>query len=226
MKIRLPEQYQKLPAWQIRMAILHATSYVEDVLGLKDDDKSYASKLQAEAIRFLAEGIEESLTPHMAEYKDNPTTPIARDAFLEQPFFNFEGSFFKQNLPDKEQREKYYKLLRTAVNTLQLVYTGAAFKKKKNDYSFSESDNRTPKTSIEPALIDRYERLFVVTAIMTLIEPLFRLNPEGLDKFLKLKLSGRQKEMNNHKFRSEFIRKVRDAIKKGGISEESLKEIL
>lgn len=221
MQIRLPEEYSRLPAWQIRMAILHATSYVEDVLSLTEADPSYSGKLQKEAVKFLKEGITESLTPHMSN-PSNPTSPIAKAAFDLQPFFNFDGAFLSRNIPDTTERERWYKMLKTAVNTLQLVYTGAAFKKRKSEYEFKKGARGE---QLAPEQVNRYERLFVTTAILSLIEPLFRLNPEGLDKFLRSRLEGHT-DLGSREYRAQFVKQVRDAIKEDGISEESLKKIL
>lgn len=218
----LPAKYERLPQWQIRMAVLHAQSYVEDVLGITDESSPvYATKFHKEVLHFLEEGISESLTPHM----DNPTTTIADVAFNEQPFFNIDGPFFAEHLKDKSQREKYYRLLRGNVNTLAFIYLDAANKIGKKDYAYPAGAKKGT-TEFSAANIRRWKRLFVVSSIMALLEPLFRMNPAALDKFLEEKLQSKLALLQKPEERANFVNAIREQIVKEGFNAASIKKIL
>lgn len=220
MQIILEKEFEKLPAWQINMAVLHAQSYVEDHLGLDENDKNYYKQLQKHANHYLKEGIEESLTPHMMK---NPTTPIVEDAFLLQPFFSIDSTFFTEYVKDQDQKEKFYRLLKSSVNTLALVYIGAAMKLKKSDFAFPKGAS---KAITRQRIVDRYKRAFFVTSIMAMLEPLFRTNPKSLDKFIEQKLAAYGDEISKPEFREGFIKRLRDQIVKEGFNEQSLNKIL
>lgn len=221
MKVYIPSEYGKLPKWQIRLAVLHAQGYVEDVMGLSDSDDKYAKEVEKETIKFLKEGIEESLTPHMPNPR-NPTSPKVTDAFLEQPFFSIDGTFFTEYMDDKDEREKYFRLLRSSVNTLALIYLAAARNIKSKDYQFERGDG---KIELAQKNVNRFNRLFVVTSIMSMLEPLFRTNPKALEKFLDDGLKPQAGQLDKPEFRSGFISRLRNQITKEGFNAASLKKI-
>src|ERR1035437_1296430 len=139
-QITLPSEYNKLPEWQIRMAILHAESHVEDVLGIKPGSKGYAAKIQKEAIHYLKEGIEESLTAHMTD-GDNPTSPKAIEGFLKQPVFSVEGTFLKR-LPEQAEKEHFARLFRSSINTLANVFNSVALRLRPDSYVYPKGGSR------------------------------------------------------------------------------------
>lgn len=226
MKIILPADYENMPEWQIKMAILHAQSYVEDELGLDESHPKYERSLQKAAIKYLKEGVEESLTPHaMNPIKKaaNRTTPIVEDAFQLQPYFSIDGPFFTSYIEDKDQREKFYRLLRSSVNTLAYIYVIAAMGLKKMSFAFlkgsSAEDNKQK-------VLNRYKRAFMVTSIMALLEPLFRTNPKALDDYIEKMLEPYGNEINKSDFRESFLKNLRDQIAKEGFSKASLDKVL
>lgn len=215
--IVLPEEYAKLPEWQLRMAIQHATSHVEDVMGLKDTDPKYYKSLEKEATKYLDEGIKESMTPHMVE-GENPTTAIAEDVFKLSPVFSIDGIFLRRL--EAPEREKYYQRIRAAVNTLAGVFNEVALRLNKSRYAIGKGASAEEKRETKVA---QFQRVFLDTAMAALLESVFRANPKGFDDFIREGLA--QKNLNDPKVREDFIKKVRDQVTKEGFTPESLRKI-
>lgn len=226
MKIILPADFENMPEWQVKMAVLHAQCYVEDDLGLDENHPKYEKNLQKAAIKYLKEGVEESLTPHAInpiKKAANRTTPIVEDAFQLQPYFSIDGPFFTSYIEDKEQREKFYRLLRSSVNTLAFIYVVAAMGLKKMSFAFLKGSS--PEDTKQKVL-NRYKRAFLVTSIMALLEPLFRTNPKSLDDYIEKMLEPHGGEINKQEFRENFLTNLRNQISKEGFSKASLDKIL
>jgi len=218
MKIILPKEFERLPEWQLRMAMLHARSYVEDTLGIVEGAADYDRKIQKEAIKYLRQGIDESLTPHMDDGK-NPTTPIAEDVFNLSPVFALDGIFFKR-LEDSSKREQYQRQVRAAINTIAGVYAVSALRLRKADYAIPAGASKEQKRFTR---VNQYKRVFLVDAITALLESIFRVNPAAMDKFLEEGFAG--KNLDDPKIREEFIVRLRKQIVEEGFNAESLKKI-
>lgn len=227
-QIILDPKYERLPEWQLKLAIRHATNHVEKWLELSPDDSKYAKAVAREAEAYLDEGIRESLTPHMMAKnpitkQKNRTTPIVPDAFELSPFFAQNGEFFRDYVRDPEKIQKYYRTLKASVNTLADVYLAAAMELKKEDFAFPKNAS---KDTIQQVVLDRYKRVFLVTAILAMIEEVFRADPKAMDDFIEGKLRPLQGAFMKNEFRETFIRSVRDQVLKEGFNKSSLEKIL
>lgn len=212
------EALAKLPQYVIRMAVRHAENYVKYELGIKESDKKFIPEVEKEAEKYLRQGMADSLTPHMEDGM-NPTTPIAEDVFSLSPVFSIDGTFFK-HVDDATKREDYQRQFRAAVNTLAGIYAVTALRLQKGQYAIPKGATKEQKQATK---LNQFKRVFLVDAISSLIEDLYRVNPKSMDDFLAAGLAN--KNLSDPKVREEFIKKVRKQIRDEGFNEKSLKKI-
>ena len=120
--------------------------------------------------------------------------------------------------------EAYEQAWRASIAQPEQFWLDAASKIGKKDFAYPAGAKKgTPEYSA--ANIRRWKRLFVVSSIMALLEPLFRMNPSALDKFLETNLQNKLALLQNPEERAKFVASIRNQIVNEGFNAASIKKI-
>lgn len=202
--------YIKLPSWVKPLAEIHATSVVEDELGLSEDSVEYDKEFEKAFYNFCNEFYTHSLIPYAA----NPS-PVAKNVFnaFKDIFSDGPHSWLSSRIQDQKMRKLFESRLVKAVNALAKIYMYAEVQQTKTGYNQAKDlqDPEQRKTTILHNQRIRNIRLIVTSLLLGSIYQIFKLDKNQLESLIDQnlvqgKLSFR--EMNSTKFQTQLARMV------------------
>jgi len=196
-----------LKEWVKPMAEHHATSYVEDVLGLEKGDPKYQKEFDKEFYNFCKELYGNSLIPHAA----NPTIPAGKNVFqIFEP--DFMSSLKGETL---EMKREMYSQITRSVSMIARILVESEMGKMKYDLRNVEGskDERTEK--FHDSVRNRYKRLVFISMIMGLVKSMFKLQKGELDSFVDgLLKSTKWRSLQSTSATKDFATKIKNAVEK------------
>jgi hypothetical protein len=208
-----------LPKWVEPMADLHATSVVEDELGLRENDANYEKEYEKAFYNFCKELHVHSLTP----YAMNPTWRGGINAFHEFEQTLFKGWIGQKGKDEKEQKELRGMVYR-AITNLTTVYLRGEKKSAKFGYQYEKPgpDGVEPTQSKEDKKKhlfeqqkNRYERLVIVTMLLHFVEMVYNVKGDELRSLVDAVVKGENwQELSSKQGQASFAKMVHAALDK------------
>lgn len=205
-----------LPAWVKPMAHLHADTAAQDECGFKKGSKEYDREYKKAFILFCKEFHTDSLTPKIANpLSANPTWRGGINAFaeFEDVLFTGSDSFLSKRTGTPEERKAMSKILRRSITNIVSVYLKAEMKSDKYGYNQISSKSETKNAELMAAQKHRYERLIVISMLLSFVEMIFKTKKEALSATVELALKGKSwKELSTTLSHRAFSQGVRQAL--------------
>jgi len=207
-----------LPKWLEPIANRYATDYVEESLGINKGGTGYAKNFKKAKFVFCKDYHEANTGIKAA----NPTTSKAGSAFDQFKPILFEGpqSFIGGNARNSDHAKMAARRLKADIIHLAHIYLefGSKMDLKRTDQTLSDFEyrKRTGKAAIdksEKIKVDkhRFKRTFVVTALLSAIESVYKLPDGDLNVLIDMAMNKiPEKKLNNASVHYEFSKVLID----------------
>lgn len=194
-----------LKEWVQPMAELHATSVVEDLMGLSEDDPKYEKEFEKAFEEFCLEFYENSLIPHAA----NPTIPAGKNVFEV-----FKADFIGNLKADSpEITQELYNQITRSVSMISRVLVESEMGKMKYDLRNVEGEKEERTQKYHDSVRNRYKRMIFICLVMGHIKSLFKLSKGEVDRFVdSLLASEKWRSLQSTNATKDFAEKIRNAV--------------